>query len=184
MMNPDRNAIKRQYVTPGHPSAFSGIGRVAAHHGLKTRNARELLSEISSYTLHREAKRPRYRNPYFVYLRREQCQADLIDVQQLSRFNDNHKYLVCAIDSFSRKLWVRPVKAKTARLVLEAFRSIVDAMGDKPRSFFADKGTEMKNATLINYLNSQDITLLHPNSEIKAGIVESTRAMLIYRVYI
>jgi hypothetical protein len=110
--------------------------------------------------------------------------VDLIDVQQLSRFNDNHKYLVCAIDSFSRKLWVRPVKAKTARLVLEAFRSIVDAMGDKPGSFFADKGTEMKNATLINYLNSQGIKLLHPNSEIKAGIVESTRAMLIYSVYI
>ena len=57
-------------------------------------------------------------------------------------------------------------------------------MGDKPGSFFADKGTEMKNATLINYLNSQGIKLLHPNSEIKAGIVESTRAMLIYSVYI
>jgi hypothetical protein len=92
---------------------------------------------------------------------------------QLSKWNRGVKYLVCMIDSFSRKLWVRPVKAKTAKQVAAAIRSILDEMGDPPKKFFSDRGTEMKNATLMAYLNSKNIRMENPDSEIKAGIVES-----------
>ena len=39
--------------------------------------------------------------------------VDLTDMQSLSKFNKGNKYLLCAIDLFSKYAWVVPIKGKT-----------------------------------------------------------------------
>lgn len=176
--------IKRNYVTLPHQTAFAGIGRVAKFHNIKQDQAKSALSEIESYTLHREYKRPKKRNPYYIYYRRQQVQFDLCDFQQLSKFNLNTKYLIIGIDCFTRKIFVRPLRSKNATEVLESIKSMITEMGDKPESIFCDKGTELKNDKVRNYLEQNNIKLFHPSSEVKAGIVERvnrTIKNLIYR---
>ena len=38
--------------------------------------------------------------------------ADLADMQSLSKYNKGNKYLLCAIDLFSKYAWVTPIKDK------------------------------------------------------------------------
>ena len=40
------------------------------------------------------------------------CGVDLADMQPLSRYNKGFKYLLCAIDCFSKYAWVIPIRDK------------------------------------------------------------------------
>ena len=52
-------------------------------------------------------------------------ECDLIEVQALGKFNDNHKCLLTAIDVFSKFLHVVPLRSKTGPAVTSAFESIL-----------------------------------------------------------
>ena len=57
--------IKENYKTPGHPTAFSAPGNLFNFYDRETNaNIKKELSQIYSYTLHRDFKRPKFRNPY------------------------------------------------------------------------------------------------------------------------
>jgi hypothetical protein len=171
-------------VTLPHDTAYAGINRVAKFHNIKQHQAKSALSEINSYTLHREYKRPKKRNPYFIYYKRQMIQLDLIDFLALARFNSFTKYLIVAIDCFTRKIWVQPLKSRSAQHVLASLQVMIGEMGDKPESIFADRGSEIKNELVRNYLEQNNIKLWHPFSEVKAGICErvnKTLQQLIYR---
>ena len=99
-------------------------------------------------------------------------QIDLIDIQQLAQWNDGFKYIVCIEDGFSRKLWARLTKTRTAKEVVGVIAEVIDGLDQPPESVFTDKGTEMKNATFKRYLANKGIRFDHPSSEVKAGLVE------------
>ena len=46
------------------------------------------------------------------------CGVDLADMQSLNKYNKGIKYLLCAIDLFSKYAWVLPLKDKKKELVL------------------------------------------------------------------
>jgi transposase InsO family protein len=180
--------IKRRWRDVGHPMAFSGLTKLSDYYKLKDHQAKDILSQIDSYTISRQGKRPKYYNPFFIYLPREQIQADLIDVQRLAEFNNGYKYFVVLIDCLTRYVWLRPTKTKTAKEVAGVIKTMIEEMEKsahgKPRKFFTDKGTELKNALLRRYLLENGIELMHPNSEKKASIVERVNRSLrgiIYR---
>ena len=53
-----------------------------------------------------------------------QWQADLADLSKLSKFNDKHRYLLCIIDVFSKYAWLVPIKDKTGKTLVIAFKSV------------------------------------------------------------
>ena len=50
--------------------------------------------------------------------------GDLADMQSLSKFNKGVKYLLCAIDLFSKYAWVIPIKDKKGTSIVNAFKKI------------------------------------------------------------
>ena len=52
-------------------------------------------------------------------------EADLAFVQDVAKENDGVNYLFVVIDVFSKFLWVRPMKIKTACSLVQAFDSIL-----------------------------------------------------------
>ena len=48
--------------------------------------------------------------------------VDLVDMQSLSRYNKVFKYLLCAIDLFSKYAWVIPIKDKKGTSIVNAFK--------------------------------------------------------------
>lgn len=180
---PRNEQIKRNYVSPPHPSAFGGITSIARRYNISADKAAKILSEIDAYTLHREYKKPRKRNPYYVYTLRQQAQVDLIDIRGLAEHNNGISYLLVLIDCFSRKLWVYPLRNKSGNAVAAALDYIFGEMQSLPKSIFCDRGTELKNDHVKALLRRNNVTLMHPNSEIKAGIVERANRSLQNLIY-
>ena len=55
----------------------------------------------------------------------------LADMQSLSKYNKRMKYLLCAIDIFSKYAWVVPLKDKKGTSIVNPFQKIIPE-GRKP----------------------------------------------------
>ena len=96
--------------------------RYAQAQGLTQKEAiRELQGELA-YTLHRPVRRRFETLPVLVFLKDEQWQADLVDMQALKRWN---RYLLTVIDVLSKYAWVVPVKNKTGTAVTQVFEEVL-----------------------------------------------------------
>ena len=81
-------------------------------------------------------------------------QADLVDMQSLSLHNDDVKYLLTCIDTFSKYAWVRPLKNKSELCVKEVFESMLREK--VPHYLQTDKGIEFKKLCFkVNWLNTR-----------------------------
>jgi hypothetical protein len=187
--------IKREYTTPGHPIAFVGRVKLKEYYNhLTEEDIDEILKSNFSYGLHRETKRVPTRNPYYIIRPRQMIQIDLIQMGKwggvhLPSVNDNINYLFIAIDCFSRKIWLMKLVSKNEKSSLFAMREVIEAIEQTPpfkkiETILFDKGTEFTNKKVQNFLKKKNITIIHPKTEIKAGIVERvnrTIQSLIYR---
>ncbi|SRR6266446_3225201 len=124
--------IQYHYTNPGHHIAFSSATSIHDHYkrnfnrNIPLKAIKNALSEVDSYTLHREYKKPRNRNPFYVYEIREQVQMDLIDVRQLAKYNGGVNFLLAAIDVFTKRAWIEPMEDKSAKTCLRVINKIVE----------------------------------------------------------
>ena len=72
--------------------------------------------------------------------------VDLADMQSLSRKNKGIKYLLCAIDLYSKYAFVIPLKDKKGISVTNGFNKIIKQSGTKPNKIWVDKGSEFYNS--------------------------------------
>ena len=79
--------------------------------------------------------------------------VDLADMQSLSKFNTGFKYLLCAVDLFSKYAWVIPIKDKKGTSIVNAFKKIVSKGQRKPNKIWVDQGSEFYNQSFKNFLN-------------------------------
>ena len=68
--------------------------------------------------------------------------VDLADMQLISKFNKGFRFLLCAIDIFSKYAWVAPLKDKKGLCIVDAFQKILSKSGRKPNKIWVDKGSE------------------------------------------
>ena len=71
--------------------------------------------------------------------------ADLAEMGSLSSKNKNVKYLVCAMDVFNSYAWVKLLKDKNEKTVLNAFIKIVNESNSKQNKLWVDQGREFYN---------------------------------------
>ena len=69
--------------------------------------------------------------------------SDLIDMQAFSKDNNGIKYLLTVIDTFSKFVWIVPLKRKTVQEVANAFSSILKER--RPSKAWEDRGREFYN---------------------------------------
>ena len=70
--------------------------------------------------------------------------VDLADMQSLSKYNKMKKYLLCAIDLFTKYTRVVPLKDKKETNIVNAFQKII--LGErKPNKIWVDQGSEVYN---------------------------------------
>ena len=72
--------------------------------------------------------------------------VDLADMQSLSRKNKGIKYLLCAIDLYSKYAFVIPLKDKKGISVTNGFNKIIKQSGTKPNKIWVDQGSEFYNS--------------------------------------
>ena len=67
--------------------------------------------------------------------------VDLADVQLLSRKNKGIKYLLCAIDLYTKYTFVIPLKDKKGISIVNAFDKIIKQSKRKPNKIWVDQGS-------------------------------------------
>ena len=71
-------------------------------------------------------------------------------MQSLSRYNKGFKYLLCAIDMFSKYAGVIPIKDKKGTSVVNAFKKIISEKR-KPKKILVDQGSEFYNQSFKDF---------------------------------
>ena len=61
-------------------------------------------------------------------------------MQPLSKYNKGIKYLMCAIDVFSKYAWVSPLKDKKDSSIVNAFQKTISE-GRKPNKIWVYQGS-------------------------------------------
>ena len=75
---------------------------------------------------------------------------DLADMQSLSKTNKAIKYLLCAIDLFSKYAFVVPLKDKKGISIANAFNKIIKQSNRKPHKIWVDQGGGFYNRVFKN----------------------------------
>ena len=165
------------YLDPSHPASFGGVDAVyravkeKGKNKISRKQVQDWLSQQDVYTLHKPARRHYKRSRVIVFGTDEQFQADLADVQNLSRYNKGYKYLLTCIDIFSKYAWVVPLKTKQGQELVKAFQTIL-ASGRKPSKLQTDQGTEFLNRVFQKFLRENNIEFFTVKSGLKASVVE------------
>ena len=113
--------------------------------------------------------------------------VDLKDLSKLSPYNDNHKWILVAIDSGSRFMFAEPLKNKSAREVVNGLKRIFVTMKARgqpyPHSVITDEGKEFINKDLKSLLTEKGIENYYVKSKMKASLVERAIRTLSERLY-
>lgn len=98
-------------------------------------------------------------------------QADLIDMQIISKEYKNYRFILTVIDTFSKYAWAFPLKSKNKDVVCDTFKSLLDD-GRSPKNLQTDNGTEFYNQKFQKRMKSYNINHYSTFSTKKASIVE------------
>ena len=66
-------------------------------------------------------------------------------MQLISKYNKGIRYLLCAIDLFSRYAWVIPLKNKKGESIVEGFKKILDDSNRKSNKIWVDHESQFYN---------------------------------------
>ena len=98
--------------------------------------------------------------------------VDLADMQSLSRKNKGIKYLLCAIDLYSKYAFVIPLENKKGISVTNGFNKIIKQCNRKPNKIWVDQGGEFYNNVFKKWLSDNDITMYSTYNEGKSVVAE------------
>ncbi len=110
-------------------------------------------------------------------------QLDLVDVSNISEYNNGNRFLLTCIDVFSKFAWVVPLKNKTGQTLVAAYKKVLSRGNRKPIMIHSDKGSEFTNKLFQRYLKDKNIKFYTTNSEVKASIVERFNRSLKTRMW-
>jgi vacuolar-type H+-ATPase subunit E/Vma4 len=108
---------------------------------------REIVEEI-----HRYARKNFERRKYSMRGIADTLQADLIDMQQFKRKNRGYRYILIAIDVFSKRAYAVPLEDKTGKTTTEAMEKILKQVGEPIRNLQTDDGKEFFNREMKQLL--------------------------------
>ena len=94
--------------------------------------------------------------------------VDLADMQSLRKYNKEIKYLLCAIDIFSKYAWFVPLKNKQISTVINAFQKKISKR--KPNRIWVDQGSEFYNNAFKKFLKENNVEMYSTFNEGKSVV--------------
>ena len=98
--------------------------------------------------------------------------VDLADMQSLSKYNKEIKYLLCAIDLFSKYAWAVPIKDKKGVSIVNVFKKIISEGRRKPNKICFYQRSEFYNNSFKDFLKLNNIKMYSTYNEGKSVVAE------------
>ena len=109
--------------------------------------------------------------------------ADLADMQLISKYNKGIRYLLCAIDLFSKYAFVVPLKDKKGTTIVNTFQNILNNLNRKPNEICTDPGSEFYNNVFKKWLKDNDIIMYSAHNQGKSVVTERFIRTLKNKIY-
>lgn len=178
--------IGKTYFTPRNIGSFGGKTRLQKQlqNKVTSTDVNRWLATSDSYTLHKPARKSFSRRKFITSGINQLWQADLADMVNIAKENDNHKYILMVIDVFSKKLYSEPIKNKSGGTVTDAFKKILSKLSNPPSNLQTDEGKEFFNSTFNSLMLDNKINHYHTyNRETKASVIERAIRTIKQRIY-
>ena len=151
--------------------------------GMVKPSSLESSSSILADELHKPAIKKFNKRKVYSQFKDNIWGVDLADMQSLSRKNKGIKYLLCAIDLYSKYAFVTPLKDKKGISIVNAFDKIIkqsnrrrtkgtSAQHVKPNKIWVDQGGEFYNNVFKKWLSDNDIIMYSTYNEGKSVVAE------------
>ena len=138
----------------------------------KLKNTTKPSSPILADELHKPVIRKLKKRKVYSEFKDNIWGVDLADMQSLSRKNKGVKYLSCAIDLYSKYVFVIPLENKKGISVTNGFNKIIKQSNRKPNKIWVDQGGEFYNNVFKKWLSDNDIIMYSTYNEGKSVVAE------------
>ena len=159
------------YYELNNPGSYAGVKLLVRYSNSTYKPVKQWLSTQDAYTLHKPVRKIFPRRKTYAKGIGDLFQADLAEMQSLSKFNAGFRYILTCIDVFSKRAYAIPLKDKKGPSIVEAFKTIFE---DKvPAMLQTDRGTEFLNTAVQELFRKNGIHHYWSlNDTIKAAVVE------------
>ena len=151
--------------------------------GLDLKKVKNWLKLQDTYLLH---TRPRQHFPtdhYIVDFIDSEWQSDLLDMTSLAKQNRPYRYIFVLIDTFSRFLWCKLLKTKTATETAQKFEEIIQETSRAGHILLTDQGSEYRGRPFQEVLKKHKISHLLAYGPHHAAICERVNQTIEHRLY-
>ena len=139
----------------------------------KLKNTTRSSSSILADELHKPVLKKFQKRKVYSQFKDNIWGVDLADMQSISRKNKGIKYLICAIDLFSKYAFVIPLKDKKGISIVNGFNKIIKQSNSrKPNKIWVDQGGEFYNHVFKKCLSDKNIIMYSTYNEGKSGVAE------------
>jgi hypothetical protein len=179
MTDSNYNLLKEIYYNIGEQGAYGSVSNILKafkkRFPLRSISSAEVLNFLEkqiSYSIHRKRFKRIARNPTYSPRVNYQWSADLVDLQNIKKYNDDYQYVLVVIDVLSRYLYTEKLTSKSGPAVLEGFKNIFIRAKKLPNVLNTDQGTEFIYGPLQKFLKSKGIHYFTSYGEEKASQAE------------
>ena len=168
---------RKMYFSPAHPAAFGSA--IQLHRSarkqikkLTLKDVTNFLERQTAYTMHRPVKQHfKRRKPYARYVDHI-WQMDLVSLQAIAKENSGYNCIFTVIDVLSRYAFAEPLKRKTGKKVMGAFKRLLRKYKRKPVKVKMDQGQEFYNEEFKTFLHENNIAHYSTSSDMKCALAE------------
>ena len=153
------------------PSSLERIGSGIVRDTTKS-SSLERSSSILANELHKPVIKKFEKRKVYSQFKDNTWGVDLADMQSLSRKNKGIKYLLCAIDLYSKYAFVIPLKDKKGISIVNVFDKIIKQSNRKPNKIWVDLEGKFYNNIFKKWLSDNDIIMYSTYNEAKSVVAE------------
>ena len=176
------------YFNVAHPAGYGGVNSL--HKAVKgsKKDVEDYLLGNKTYRKFKSTKGKIKRARIFVSSVGYNFQADLFDMQRYSSQNKGFRYILLVIDTFSKRICVRPLKRKSRDIMAEAMRSVLTEIKTAdllcPLSTLSvDLGVEFWNVKVKEVLEEFNVSIYPLRAPLKASLAEVSGRYLLEKIH-
>ena len=166
------------FSTPG--KLWREVRRRGYYTNVGMKRIEQFLNRLPPYTLFRPSRGHYPTPPVVVNGPLMQFDMDLVDVSRQEAANDGTRFLLTAIDVFTKYGYAVPLPNKTGLVVTQAARDIFDDR--QPKRVCTDRGSEFKSDQFQTLLRARNVKHFYAGGSGKCTVVERFHRTLKSRI--
>jgi len=176
--------LQKRYLSAGSVGSLGGIDKFVKHHKhVGIGEAEKALTKLPTFALFRPQKRKQVRRPVIAFAKHYLVQFDLAEFRSLSRSNGGIKYLFCAIDIFSKRVYYSLLKRKDSESIATAIKKLLADAKYKIRNIQSDQEPAAYSSKVLAIFKKHGVNFYSSKSPLKASISERVLLTLKRRIY-